>query len=413
MSATPLYAIRANPGLPGFLQHFVRSVIPDVVTDMTTVCALNQTPNVTPAATGNFGPVQPSSAAGNKAFLRFHNTGGAPGTVTVTLRNASTGLFLADWTSPSIAAGAAPQFGIAAIETGSGEVFTKPSYYSVEIQSQFAGYAQHLSVNPANNTITNLTSCSAAITADPTKMTGVHSSRLSTNNPGTVTVHNTGATQITVPLDIFDAATGIQVGSYTTASIASKALVTISASAIESGAGIVPTAAQTHWVIKAQTPFSGFLQHVVNNAQSGATADMTATCAMAVAPTPVAANYYVAPDGNDGWTGTLATPNAANTDGPFATFARAQTAVAVLPKTAPPDIVVQLRTGTYHQPTSIVLQAPADTGTSTTRIVYRNYPGESPVISGGKRIQGWTNVAGTNRWEATLDVGTVNFESLF
>ena len=51
------------------------------------------------------------------------------------------------------------------------------------------------------------------------------------------------------------------------------------------------------------------------------------TIAGTVAPTSV--TYYVSPTGNDSWSGTLAAPNAANTDGPFATFDRARAAVQV------------------------------------------------------------------------------------
>ena len=42
------------------------------------------------------------------------------------------------------------------------------------------------------------------------------------------------------------------------------------------------------------------------------------------------ADFYVAKDGNDSWSGTLATPNANKTDGPFATIDKAQTAVRKL-----------------------------------------------------------------------------------
>jgi len=35
---------------------------------------------------------------------------------------------------------------------------------------------------------------------------------------------------------------------------------------------------------------------------------------------------YVAPDGNDAWSGTLDRPNTAGSDGPFATISRAQAA---------------------------------------------------------------------------------------
>jgi len=42
------------------------------------------------------------------------------------------------------------------------------------------------------------------------------------------------------------------------------------------------------------------------------------------------ADFYVSPDGNDSWSGTIAEPNADKTDGPFATIERAKQAVREL-----------------------------------------------------------------------------------
>ena len=44
------------------------------------------------------------------------------------------------------------------------------------------------------------------------------------------------------------------------------------------------------------------------------------------------AEFYVAVNGNDAWSGTLAEPNADNSDGPFSTIERAQKAVRELKK---------------------------------------------------------------------------------
>jgi len=41
----------------------------------------------------------------------------------------------------------------------------------------------------------------------------------------------------------------------------------------------------------------------------------------------LAGTYYVAPDGNDAWSGHLARPNAEKTDGPVASLAGARDAV--------------------------------------------------------------------------------------
>ena len=42
------------------------------------------------------------------------------------------------------------------------------------------------------------------------------------------------------------------------------------------------------------------------------------------------ADFHVAPDGNDSWSGALPSPNIENNDGPFATIKRAQEAVRLL-----------------------------------------------------------------------------------
>ncbi len=75
------------------------------------------------------------------------------------------------------------------------------------------------------------------------------------------------------------------------------------------------------------------------------------------------------------------------------------------------QVNVYFRGGTYYLPATIQMTN-TDKGTQSARIVYRNYPGETPVFSGGMRVSGWTNVSG-NRWEATLPASTVYFENLF
>jgi len=70
-----------------------------------------------------------------------------------------------------------------------------------------------------------------------------------------------------------------------------------------------------------------------------------------------------------------------------------------------------LRAGTYFLDAPVIFSA-VDSGSAATPIVYQNYPCETPIISGGKRITGWTNNAGV--WTATLSSGSYqNFEGLF
>jgi hypothetical protein len=126
------------------------------------------------------------------------------------------------------------------------------------------------------------------------------------------------------------------------------------------------------------------------------------------------ADFYVATDGNDSWSGTLSAPNSKGTDGPFATVSRAQTAVQGIlqnPKGRTAPIQVMVRAGSYYvtQPLSFTT---ADSGTSTLQVVWENYPNETPVISGGLRITNWTH-GGGNEWQATLPSSAQYFEQFF
>ncbi|WP_438444336.1 Ig-like domain-containing protein [Gorillibacterium sp. sgz5001074] len=74
---------------------------------------------------------------------------------------------------------------------------------------------------------------------------------------------------------------------------------------------------------------------------------------------------------------------------PFRTMAKAQEAVRALNAGMTGDIEVFLRGGTY------TLQGPleftqADSGMNGYFVTYKSYPGEEAVLSGGKKITGWT-----------------------
>ncbi len=102
-----------------------------------------------------------------------------------------------------------------------------------------------------------------------------------------------------------------------------------------------------------------------------------------------AADLYVAPEGNDAWSGKLAEPNADKTDGPFATLERARDAVRKL-KTASraEPVTVYLRGGLYPLAQTLKLEA-QDSGTADAPVVYRAYQNEKPVLIGGREITGF------------------------
>ncbi len=132
---------------------------------------------------------------------------------------------------------------------------------------------------------------------------------------------------------------------------------------------------------------------------------------------PTEGNFYVAPNGEDNWSGRLATPNTLRTDGPFATLGRARKAVRSLKASGAPTARIQVfvRGGTYLLAEPLVFE-PEDSGTSDAPITYAAYPGEKPILSGGLVIKGWkpTLVGRKNLWVAEAPSGVpVSSRQLF
>ncbi len=103
------------------------------------------------------------------------------------------------------------------------------------------------------------------------------------------------------------------------------------------------------------------------------------------------ADFYVSGIGSDGWSGTLAAPNAQRNDGPFATLERARDAVRDLKKQKASNIIVLVREGTYRLNETVVFGM-QDSPQGDSTITYAAYPNETPVFSSGKAIEGWKKV---------------------
>lgn len=98
---------------------------------------------------------------------------------------------------------------------------------------------------------------------------------------------------------------------------------------------------------------------------------------------------YVAPGGNDGWTGRQ--PALGGPDGPVATIERARD----LARSDPAIRTIVLRGGDYW------LTEPVSFGSSDQGLGLSAAPGETPVLHGGPRLTGWTE-DGDCRWSAPL-----------
>ena len=128
------------------------------------------------------------------------------------------------------------------------------------------------------------------------------------------------------------------------------------------------------------------------------------------------ANFYVATNGNDAWSGKLPAPNAAGNDGPFATLSRARDAIRELKANGGlhQPVKVLVRGGTYYLAETFTLES-QDSGTISFPITYMAYPGAKVVLSGGRPVTGWKPYQG-NIWQCdlkALGLGKLTFKQLF
>lgn len=126
--------------------------------------------------------------------------------------------------------------------------------------------------------------------------------------------------------------------------------------------------------------------------------------------------FYVSPAGNDAWSGKLAAPNEARTDGPLATLGGARDAVRKFKAAGPLAVPVHvlIADGTYPLAAPVIFE-PADSGGDNQPVVYEAASGARPVFTGGVRLTGWQR-GDNGAWTTTVaDVakGGARFEQLF
>lgn len=105
---------------------------------------------------------------------------------------------------------------------------------------------------------------------------------------------------------------------------------------------------------------------------------------------------YVAPNGNDAWSGTRRQPTANRSDGPLATLARAVARARELRAgAAVAPVRILLRDGKYYLTETLEL-TDADAG-----LTIEAAPGEKPTLIGGRRVTGWQR-EGERFWSAQI-----------
>jgi hypothetical protein len=126
---------------------------------------------------------------------------------------------------------------------------------------------------------------------------------------------------------------------------------------------------------------------------------MVAALALGAVVLPAAAqggalHLYVAPNGNDAWSGRLPAPNRKGTDGPVATLVRARDLLRSARRvggSSPAGATVFLRAGSYRLEQTLALEA-EDGGAPAAPVVYRAYRNEEARLVGGREVKAWKPV---------------------
>lgn len=116
----------------------------------------------------------------------------------------------------------------------------------------------------------------------------------------------------------------------------------------------------------------------------------------------LATRLYVAPNGNDAWSGKIRKPNRDRTDGPLASLAGARNAIRNLKSGDSPAAAVRVvvADGLYFMEETFEL-VPEDGGAASAPIVYQAAPDAKPVFSGGRSVTGW-RPRGDGLWETKV-----------
>lgn len=101
--------------------------------------------------------------------------------------------------------------------------------------------------------------------------------------------------------------------------------------------------------------------------------------------------FFIAPDGNDDWSGTLDAANADHSDGPFATPTKARDALraARTEEGFPDGATVYLREGVYFLTAPLELSE-EDSGNESAPVIWRAYKNENVRLTGGVVVKDWT-----------------------
>lgn len=234
------------------------------------------------------GGIHPSFIDTTESYLIFHNESPVAGTVTVSLFNGDTGATVARWTSPALPARSSRQFQINDLENAATAPFVKPRVWGVRIEpeSTMTGFMQHILFDRASVAITNASSCSGGLTANPAVLPYVYSSAFE-NFPSTILFNNPTAFADFSGASPSAADTGAPIGTIYPAGLNNAAPAPMSSAslpyaAIQTRLNYPAAPENTRVSVRGDATQLGgrYLQHVLESRSGGVLSDMNTVCAI-------------------------------------------------------------------------------------------------------------------------------------
>jgi hypothetical protein len=209
-----------------------------------------------------------------ESFLRFSNLGDRAGMAEVTLLDSKTGDEVATWTSASIAGHAALQ--VSAKDILGGVVVKNDVSFTAIVRGTFNGQVQHVGWSTDDHIVSNLTACRKLATPERGLgyITGLGTSALD----GTVRIINQGSQARAVTLVLHDAATGAELGTWTSPKIAKYGSLAISSAALAEGASPRAPLATKALTISLDGSAANMSLSYTEGADGAPATDLTAGC---------------------------------------------------------------------------------------------------------------------------------------
>ncbi len=270
------WVLKIENDFSGALQQVIANQGAGLMTDMTTVCALDGAAGAGQSSS-EMGMIFPASAE-FESILRVYNPSPRTAPIHVDIFDAASGSRMGRWDSVSIAPNSSRAFSVADMLPAVDEA---SPFLRLMVQSDFPGFVQHVLRHNGRGASTNLSACGAGTTASARDAIAVRASAIEEENVALLVLYNAGTAAAVAELAVFDALDGRALGDFTTSEVPAGGNIALSVVDIERGLELPAHSGIGAYNVRLKDGFDGLMQYLLVSVRTGAVSDMTTACAVA------------------------------------------------------------------------------------------------------------------------------------